>query len=133
MAFARRVKQIVAVTPNRIGMFAELSSAISDISVNIIALCAYGVADKANFMIITDNNQRAISALKAKRYEVVKEEDVGVISLPNRIGEARHLADKFAKANINLEYCYGTTGDSKESLFVFATKELDKAIEVLNK
>lgn len=133
MAFARKAKQIVAVTPNRVGMFAEISSAIADSGVNIIALCAYGMADKANFMIITEDNEKAISALRAKKYEVVKEENVGIISLPNRVGEAKRLADQFARAHIDLEYCYGTTGDSKESLFVFATKELDKALQLLNK
>ncbi|MFH0839187.1 MAG: hypothetical protein V1893_03270 [Candidatus Omnitrophota bacterium] len=133
MGCARKVKQIVVITPNKVGMLAEISSIIAVNGINIIALCAYGLIDKANFMIITEDNQRAIAALKAKNYEVVKEEDVGVLSIPNKPGETKRIAEKLATSNINLEYCYNTTGDSKDSLFVFATNHLDMALEILNK
>jgi len=133
MGVAKKIKQLVVVTPNKVGMLAELTSLIADRAINIVGICAYSMADKANFMLITEDNEKAIPVLEGKEYEVIKEEEVGIINLSNKPGAAKAIADKLAGADIDLEYCYGTTGDGSESLFIFATRELDRAVEELNK
>jgi len=35
-----------------------------------------------------------------------------------------------AKAGIDLDYCYGSTGSSSEAILVFSTKDVKKALEV---
>lgn len=128
MGKANRVKEITAVTPNKAGMLAEVTSAISDAGVNIIALNAYGMGDKAKFLIVTEDNQKAMNALKAKKFEV-KEGEALSVSMSNKVGAAKELAQKLSKAGIDLNYCYGSTGNGSESLLIFSTKDIKKALE----
>jgi hypothetical protein len=129
MAKAKAIKEIVAVTPNKVGMLADVTSAISDAGVNIIALSASSMGKNARFLIVTENNQKAMAALKAKKFDV-KEWDAISVTLSNQVGAARELAEKLAKAGIDLDYCYGSTGNGSEALLVFSTKDIKKALEI---
>ena len=128
MAKASKVKEIVATTPNKVGMLAKITNAISDAGVNIIAISAHTMGNKAKFMIVTEDNQKAMRALRKKKL-IVGEGDAVSVTLSNKIGSARELANKLAKAGIDLNYCYGSTGNGSESLMVFSTKDVKKAIE----
>ena len=129
MAKAKKIKEIQAITPNKAGMLSEVASAIADAGVNIVAINAYGMGDKAKFLIVTEDNQKAMNALKSKKFEV-KEGDAISISLSNKIGAAKELAQKLAKAGIDLDYCYGSTGNGTEALLIFSTKDINRALEV---
>ena len=130
MAQARKVKELSVVTPNKVGMLAEVTGAIADGGVNITALAAWGDDSNAYFMIVAEDSQKAANALNAKKFEV-KEKDVVAVTLSNKAGAAKDLAGKLSQAGVNLDYCYGSTGNSAESLFVFATKDINKALDVL--
>ncbi len=129
MARAKKVKEIQAITPNRPGMLAEVTNAIANSGVNIIAISAQASGNKAKFLIVTEDNEKAIAALKAKKFDVKDGEAVSV-SLSNKVGAAKELADKLAKAGIDLDYCYGSTGNSSEALLIFSTKDIKRALEV---
>jgi hypothetical protein len=109
-------------------MLAEVTSAIAATGVNIIALSAHGAGKDARFLIVTDDNQKAMSALKAKKFNVMEGDAVSV-SLSNKVGSAKELAERLAKAGVDLNYCYGSTGNGSEALLVFATKDIQKALE----
>ncbi len=130
MATVKKVKELLVVTPNKSGMLAEVTSAIADSGVNIIAMSAYGAGAKANFMIVTEDNQKAMNALRAKKFDV-KEKEVVSVSLSNKIGAAKEMAEKLAKAGIDLDYCYGSTGNGQEALFLFSTKDVAKSLDIL--
>jgi hypothetical protein len=133
MAKARIGKQLWAVTENKVGMLADVSAAVSASGVNIQAICAYGMEDKAHFMLVTDNNQKAMSSLQAQGYEV-SEQDVVILGLPNRVGILKETADKLKTAGINLEYIYGTTCCKEcdcDTLLVLTSDNNAKVIEVL--
>jgi len=129
MAKAKMVKEITAITPNRAGMLAEVTDAIASSGTNIIAIVAMVAGKSARFSIVTDNNQKAMAALRTKKFNV-KESDVVTVSLTNQIGSAKELAQRLAKAGVDLDYCYGSTGNGSEALFVFSTKDVKKALEV---
>lgn len=128
MAKASKVKEIVATTPNKVGMLAKITNAISDVGVNIIAISAHTAGNKAKFMIVTEDNQKAMKALRKKKL-IVGEGDAVSVTLSNKVGSARELANKLAKAGIDLNYCYGSTGNGSESLMVFSTKDVKKALK----
>ncbi len=130
MANVKIVKQIVAETPNRVGMLAEVTDAVASGGVNIQAICAYAMHDKAIFLLITDNNQKALSSLKVKDYKI-KEEDVVAVGLSNKIGAASQMAKKLKDADIDLSYIYGSTGSAPEALMIFKSNNQAKAIELL--
>lgn len=128
MAKVSKVKEIVATTPNKVGMLAKITNAISDAGVNIIAISAHTTGNKAKFMIVTEDNQKAMRALRKKKL-IVGEGDAVSVTLSNKVGSARELANKLAKAGIDLNYCYGSTGNGSESLMVFSTKDVKKALK----
>lgn len=130
MAIAKRVRELLVVTPNKAGMLAEVTSAIAEAGVNIIALSAYGDGAKANFMIVTEDNQKAMNALKAKKFDT-KDKEIVSVSLSNKVGAAKDMAKRLAQAGIDLEYCYGSTGNGQEALFLFSTKDVARCLDVL--
>lgn len=128
MARASKVKEIIATTPNKVGMLAEVSSAIASAGVNILAICAYNMEGKAKFMMLTSDNSKAMNALKDKKISA-QEVDAISVSLSNKVGAASELADRLAKAGVDLDYCYGSTGNGSEAVLVLSAKDIDKAIE----
>jgi len=131
MAKVRLAKQLLAVTENKVGMLAEVCSDVSGAGVNIQAINAYGVGNKANFRLLTDNNQRANELLAAKGHQV-SEQEVVMLELPNKVGVLKETADKLKNAGIDLEYIYGTTCSAGcDCLLVFACDNNAKAVEVL--
>ena len=130
MADAKIAKQIVAETPNRVGVLAEVTGVVSAAGANIQAISAYGVEKNAIFRLLTDNNQKAISGLKSKGYNV-REDNVVAVSLPNKVGTVSLMAKKLKNADIDLKYIYGSTGSAPEALIVFDSNDNAKAVEVL--
>jgi hypothetical protein len=132
MAKAKRIKQLSFTMPNRVGLLSEVSTVIANAKVNITAICAYEMEDKAYFMLTTDSNARAKKALTPLGVEI-KEEDIIAVEMPNKVGELQKVAKKIANARIDINYMYGTTGAGKSSTCVFKTVDDKKAIRVINK
>jgi hypothetical protein len=132
MAKAKKSKQLSFTMPNRVGLLSEISTTIANAKVNINAICAYEMEDKAYFVLITDKNAKAKRALGPWGIEI-KEEDVVAVEMPNRAGELLKVAKKVADAGINIKYMYGTAGAGKSSICVFKTADDKKAIKVINK
>ncbi len=107
MAKAKLEKGLVVATENKMGMLAEVSTAVSGAGVNIRGINAYAVGNKAFFRLLVDNNQKAKDAL-GKAYEV-REQDVVTVQLPNKVGVLQETADKLKSKGIDLKYIYGTT------------------------
>jgi len=132
MAKVKPGKELLAVTENKVGMLAEICSTVSGAGVNIQAINAYALDNKANFRLVTDNNQKVQGALQAKGYKV-DEQDVVMVELPNRVGVLKETSDKLKARGIDLEYIYGTTCSPGgcDCLLVFASDNNAQAIEVL--
>lgn len=130
MAKAKKVKQLSFIMPNRVGLLSELSMAIAKEKVNINAICAYEMEDKAYFMMITDSNAKAKKALSPLG-AWVQEEDVIAVELPNKVGELQKVAKKIADSGIDIRYMYGTAGTGKSSICVFKTEDDKKATRVI--
>ena len=128
MAKANKVKEIVATAPDKAGMLAEVTGAVAGTGVNILALCAYAMEGKAVFMMVTSDNGKASSALKAKNISV-RETDAVSVTLSNKPGAAKELADKLGRAGVSLSYCYGSTGNCPEALMILSAKDINKVIE----
>jgi hypothetical protein len=108
MAKCSKAKELIITTEDSIGMLAEVTSAMAGQGVNISAICAYGMQGKAVFMLLTSDNNKAVSAAKAKGWKT-EESEVAVVELANKVGAAKEIADKLKAKKVNLTYCYGTT------------------------
>lgn len=108
MAKSSKAKELIIATQDKPGMLSEVSSVISAQGVNITALCAYAMENKAVFMMITSDNQKAKSAAESKGWKT-EDSEVVVVELTDKVGAAKEIADKLKAKNISLRYCYGTT------------------------
>ena len=132
MAKARKTKQLSFSMSDRVGLLSLVSSTITKAKINITAICAYGMENKAYFMMATDSNAKAKKALTPLGIGI-QEEDVVAVEMPNKVGELQKIAQRIADSGINIEYMYGTAGTGKTSVCVFKTADDAKAIRVINK
>lgn len=108
MANAQIVKEVLFETENRVGMLVEITGALSDNKINIKHISAYVKGKKAQFTLITDNNEKTYQALRSKGY-VASEKEVVVLRLSDKVGALKKASDKIKAAGIDIEYIYGTT------------------------
>lgn len=130
MAKAKKIKQINFEMKNKVGVLLEVSSALSDAKVNIKAICAYGMGEKAYFMLVTNNNAKARRVLAKLRVKT-SEDEIIAVEMPNRVGQLKKAASKIANAGIDIQYMYGTVGIGKTSVCIFKTANDRKALKVL--
>ena len=128
---AKKLKQLIFSLPNRLGLLAQVASAVSQAKVNIEAICAYEMDDKGFFMLVTDNNAKAKKVL-VKMGADVEVEDVLVVGVPNKVGQLQKLAKKIADAGVDIYYAYGSPGAGKTTCLVFKTANDGKALKAIN-
>ena len=132
MANARLEKQIGIVAADRVGLLNEVTSALSEAGVNIVTVSAWAMEGSATFLMVTSDSAKAAEVLKGKGFGV-RESEVVLIDLENKMGAAAELTKKLADAGINMSYLYGTTGaPDAPALLVLNSDNNSKAVEVLN-
>ncbi len=132
MAKVKIVKQISFEMPDRTGLLAEITAAISKAKVNIAAVCAYGMEKKAYFMMNTASNAKAKKAL-GPWVSMIEEDDVVAVEMPNKPGELQKVAKKIGDAGINIIYMYGTAATGKSSVCIFKTSDDANAVKAIRK
>jgi len=126
---AQLVKQIWIKTDNKPGTLAKVTAPIKDAGVAILAACAWGEGEKANFMILTENNGRALESVKKAGFSGEESEAVS-LTLPHKVGALDEAAQKLGKAGIDIQFVY-VTAAGPNALCVLATNNNKKAAEVL--
>lgn len=132
MAKCIKAKELQIMTEDKAGMLAEVTTLVSSGGVNIEALCAYGGMqdNKATFLLVTNNNAKVKEAATSKGWGV-EEHDVAVITIPDKVGTAKEVADKLKKNNISLLYCYVTTSGSADCRLVARAEDTDAIVRAL--
>jgi hypothetical protein len=131
MAKARKVKEISFSMANKVGLLAEVTTALAKAKVNINSLCAYGMEGNAFFMLTASSNAKAKKAL-APFGVAIEEKDVVQVEMANKPGELQKAAQRIADAGIDIEYVYATTGGSKATC-VLRSADDGTAMKVINK
>ena len=130
MSSAKLYKEIHVSTSNDIGVLANVCTTLSNARINIEAMCAYGEGNKGYFMILTFDQDKSQKVLEKAGYNV-KTQEVVVVTLDNKIGAADLMTNKISKAGINVNYCYGSAGDGKNTFFIMSTEDNKKALNAL--
>jgi len=127
-------KEILVTVMNRIGVLADMAKILADHGINILAVTGYAVNNDANIMIVTDDNLRAVDALKKAGYKGTKENPVLILELENKAGALKNITAKLASENIDIKYLYGTTCSSAcPSRVVLSTNNDEKALVAFKK
>ena len=131
---ARSGKEIVVTVANKIGVLADISTIVADHGINILALAGWGDAAKAQIMLVTSDNLRAVEALKKKNYSAVTESEVLLIELENKPGVLKNVTAKLAENQIDIRYIYSTTCScGGPALVVVRTNDNERALVAFNK
>ena len=127
-------KEILVTVMNRIGVLADMAKILADHGINILAVTGYAVNNDANIMIVTEDNLRAVDALKKAGYKGTKENPVLILELENKAGALKNITAKLASENIDIKYLYGTTCSSAcPSRVVLSTNNDEKALVAFKK
>ncbi|MCD6228343.1 MAG: ACT domain-containing protein [Candidatus Omnitrophica bacterium] len=125
-------EEVFLTVPNKVGLLEEICKLISESGVNIRAICAYVVDDKALFRIVTSDNTKTKEILEANNYSLEKKEVV-IVELPDKVGELYNFASKIKNAGIDLNYIYGTTAAPQENaILVFSSDNNEKVLDLLS-
>lgn len=126
---AQLTKEISLKSENKPGMLAKVTSSIKEAGVSIVAVCAWGEGNQANFLLLTENNAKAVEALK-KAGLSPSENEVVTAALPHKVGSLAEAAQKLGQGGIDIKYCYVTAAGGP-ALFVANTDNNRKAVELL--
>lgn len=127
-------KEIVVTVVNKIGVLADMSKILSEKGINIEAAAGYAQEKDAKIMLITDDNVRAIEALKKSHYTLIEENDVIMVDLENKPGVLKQVTEKLASENIDIKYIYGAACSSGcPSRIVLSTNDNQKALVLFKK
>jgi len=125
------VSQVVAVTPNRIGMSEEIFEKLSAEGINVHGLCAYSMGSKGVFMLQTSDDAKASRTLDKNRYDI-SVEDVLVVVTESKVGAIAEITRKLGIAEVDIEYMYASSHDESASAIVIKCRNNDRAIEALS-
>ncbi|MCM8779676.1 MAG: hypothetical protein NC914_00775 [Candidatus Omnitrophica bacterium] len=127
-------KEIVVTIVNKVGILAEMSDIIASHGINIEAVGGYAVANTANVMLVTNDNLRAIEALRAKGYKSAVENEVVIVDLDNKPGALKNVAKKLAEQDIDIKHIYGSVcSDACPARLVISCSNNEKALILLKK
>ena len=126
-----RVSQVVAVTPNRIGMSEEIFEKLAGEGINVHSFCAYSMGSKGVFMLQTSDDGRASRCLDRNKYDI-SVEDVLVVVTASKVGAVAEITRKLGIAEVDIEYMYASSHDEGEAAIVIKCRDNSRAISALS-
>ena len=124
------IKQIAVFLENREGRVSQCCKVLKEAGVN---LCSMSIADTKEFGIlrlITDDNDKALSALKSAGFLSSIVELVG-IEVPDKSGALADLLIALYEGGVNIEYMYSFAGANGHAQIGFKTGAPEKAVALL--
>jgi hypothetical protein len=130
---ARKVSQLVVVTPNEVGALADVCRVIREANASITHVCASTLGAEAHFMISTpapDPFAALQRALEKREYELSTKEALEV-HFPNAPGTLEPVVRRLSEAGVDIEFLFGTTADSQTVAVVLSTNDNDRALALI--
>jgi len=125
MAKVELRNEILFQAPTRVGLLAEVTSALHAGGVNILAIGAYDKGDMGEFLLLTSDNKAAFAALEGLG-GTVDLAPVVVAEVANEPGELARIAARLAEHHVNVSQIHATTTDAPTAMLVLKTDcELD--------
>lgn len=128
-------KEVVVNVANKIGILADMSKILADHGINIEGVAGYATeANTAKIMLVTEDDTRAVEALKKSGYTNAKENEVVVLALENKPGNLKIITAKLAAAGVDIKYIYGTACSGHcPAKIIMATTDNEKAVVAFDK
>jgi len=133
MITAKHCKEVSVRVMNDIGILAQLTKIVAEKGVNTRAAAAW-VEDenKGVVRLVTDDNLRAVDALRAHNY-APKEIDSVEVLMHHSPGMLSSVCEKIGGGGINIHYLYASAPVSDDAcLAVLSTSDDERALVLLN-
>lgn len=125
------VKQISIFVENKEGRIKKAINTLAQENINIRALSIADTTKYGILRLIVSDNKKAIEALEKDGF-IVKENEVILLSVPDRPNGLNSTLAIFDEQGINLEYLYAfVSSKSDEAIVVMRLEDMEKAIKVL--
>jgi len=122
--------ELHVVTPNEPGILGRVLGTLANAGVNLRALNAYSMEKEGHFLLITSDNGKAETALRALGYKV-KTTKVLTVEIGDRIGSGAEIGALLGNAVIDIDHCYGSSTGTGRAILVFKTSNTKKAYDTL--
>ena len=123
--------QLAVFLGNRPGALARVCSELAAAEINIHALATSDTIDHAVVRMVVSDPTKALMIL-GERGVLALENDVLMIESNNEPGTLAAIADRLAKAEINIEYAYlATSPKSEHGLMILRPSNVEKAQRAL--
>ncbi|MEW6247086.1 MAG: hypothetical protein AB1555_10285 [Nitrospirota bacterium] len=123
--------QLVISERSKPGVLAQVASVLGGAGVNIKAFSAPEVTGTGNLRLLVADLEGARAALRAAKIRF-REEVALVLSLENKPGALKEVADLLTKARINIKCGYCTPSrEGKRAIVVLTVSNTQKALDVL--
>jgi hypothetical protein len=100
---------LVIEVDNEPGALAKVATAVSDAGVNLAAATFTGASGRAELHILVPHAEAVRHALAISNLAVTRERGVVVVEVEDRPGVLADLANKVAKAGVDLDLVYVAT------------------------
>ena len=127
-----RVTQLTVSLKSRPGVLAQLARTLADAGVNIASLSADAASGRGKIRVVVSDAGKAKRALRRAKYRA-SEEPAFVVRLRNKPGALARVAEKLAKARINIKSAYATTAGRAGATVVFTVGSAKKARKILGR
>ncbi len=124
------VKQIAVFLENEAGKASACCKILKEAGVNLYALSIADTQDFGILRIITDDNGKAISALRGAGFLSSEVELVGV-EVPHTTGALSELLIALGDGGINVEYMYSYAEADGHAKIAFKTGTPERAVALL--
>jgi len=128
MAKAKQITAWVDSTPGQLG---RIGKALGDAKVNVTAFTAYGTGGESPIRLQVTSPAKAKKVLEGLGLRVT-EEEVLRITLADKPGMVGEVGSRLGKANINVDYAYGSVAKGgKKADVVLGVSDLAGAAKAL--
>ena len=125
------VKQISIFVENKEGRIKKAIDTLAKANINIRALSIADTAKYGILRLIVSDNEKAIESLEKDGF-IVKENEVILLTIPDRPNGLNSTLEVFEEKGINLEYLYAfVSSKTDEAIVVMRLEDMDKAVEAL--
>jgi len=123
--------QLAVFLSNRPGALARVCEELATADINIHALAISDTADHSVVRMVVSDPTKALMIL-GERGVLALETEVLMIETDNRPGTLGQLADRLARADVNIEYAYmASTVNSPRGLMILRPNNVEQAQRVL--
>jgi hypothetical protein len=122
--------ELHVITPDEPGILGRVLGTLANAGVNLRALSVFTHDEEGHFRLLTSNNKKAETALRALGYKV-KTNRVITVEISDRIGAGAEIGALLGNSVIDIEYSYGSSAGTGRALLVFKTNNIKKSYDTL--